>query len=96
MGERRNELTLVAAWDAYVQRFDVEHFFRFGKQRLLFTAYQTPDVEHEVNWWQLVSLAYVNLFLARQLGAPFPSSLGRYPPLDGPRGRVSVSGYATR
>ncbi|MCD6345672.1 MAG: transposase [Anaerolineae bacterium] len=80
IGKRRNELTLVAAWDAYVQRFDVEHFFRFGKQRLLFTAYQTPDVEHEVNWWQFVSLAYMNLFLARELATALPYPWERYLP----------------
>lgn len=80
IGERRMELTLIDAWDAYEQRFDVEHFFRFGKQRLLFTAYQTPDVEHEVNWWQLVSLAYMELFLARELATVLPYPWERYLP----------------
>ena len=46
MGERRQELSLVEAWEAYVRRYDVEHFFRFGKQRLLMAAYQTPEVDH--------------------------------------------------
>lgn len=33
----------------YRQRFDVEHMFRFKKQRLLMTNYQTPEVEHEAS-----------------------------------------------
>ena len=49
-GERRKELALIKDWEAYRQRYDVEHFFRFGKQRLLMSAYQTPEVVHEENW----------------------------------------------
>jgi hypothetical protein len=71
-GQRRHELSLVEAWQAYGQRYDEEHFFRFGKQRLLMDAYQTPDVEHEENWWQIVSLAYVQLWLARSLAEAMP------------------------
>jgi hypothetical protein len=28
--------------------------------------YQTPNVNHEENWWNLVSLAYQQLFLAKE------------------------------
>jgi len=66
-GERRGELSLLEAWDAYRQRYDLEHFFRFGKQRLLMAAYQTPEVEHEENWLTLVQLATVQLWLACDL-----------------------------
>lgn len=67
LGERRDELSLIDAWQAYLQRYDLEHFFRFGKQRLLMAAYQTPDTEHEENWLQIVQLAAVQLWLARTL-----------------------------
>ena len=40
IGDRREELSPKQVWQAYHQRYDVEHFFRFGKQRLLTTAYQ--------------------------------------------------------
>lgn len=49
-GQRRKELSVLDIWDAYRQRFDLEHVFRFGKQRLLMDAYQTPQTEHEENW----------------------------------------------
>ena len=78
MGKRRHELSIVEAWQAYGQRYDVEHFFRFGKQRLLMTAYQTPQLEHEENWWQIVQLAYVQLWLARSLAQTMPRPWERY------------------
>jgi hypothetical protein len=79
-GTRRHEISLVEAWETYGQRYDVEHFFRFGKQRLLMAAYQTPDVEHEENWWQIVQLAYVQLWLARSLAEALPRPWERYLP----------------
>lgn len=80
IGDRRRELTLLDIWQAYSQRYDVEHFFRFGKQRLLMTAFQTPKVEHEENWWQIVLLAYFQLWLARSLANALPNPWERYLP----------------
>jgi hypothetical protein len=80
IGERRGDLSLGEAWDAYRQRYDLEHFFRFGKQRLLLAAYQTPDVEHEENWLTLVQLATVQLWLARDLAGVRLRAWERYLP----------------
>lgn len=80
IGKRRDEISPEEAFDAYRARYDVEHFFRFGKQRLLLTAYQTPVVEHEENWWTLVQLAYVQLWLARCLAQSMPRPWERYLP----------------
>lgn len=66
-GERRHELSLLDIFNSYRQRFDLEHFFRFGKDRLLMNKTQTPDVGHEEAWWQFVMLAYAQLFLARNV-----------------------------
>jgi hypothetical protein len=82
VGPRRGELTLVEIWDAYRQRYDLEHFFRFGKQRLLLTAYHTPDVQHEEHWWQIGQLAYVQLWLVRQLVDSLPRPWERYLPVS--------------
>ncbi len=60
-GERRRELSLAKARGVYTQRFDEEHYFRFGKQRLLMTAFETPDARREENWMQLVPFAYTQL-----------------------------------
>lgn len=72
LGERRYELSLLDIWASYEQRVDLEHFFRFDKQKLLLDDYQTPIVEHEENWWQLVQLAYLQLYLARDLAETLP------------------------
>jgi len=84
IGKRRMELSLVEVWQAYGQRFDMEHFFRFGKQKLLLTAYQTPKVDHEENWWRIVCLAYVQLWLARSLPQTMTRPWERYLPQPPP------------
>jgi hypothetical protein len=80
IGARRGELSLVDIWTAYRQRYDLEHFFRFGKQRLLMDAYQTPETTHEEHWWVLVQLAYWQLWLARDLAEKLPRPWERYHP----------------
>jgi hypothetical protein len=72
MGERRDEVSLEQIYLAYQTRFDIEHFFRFGKQKLLLTRFQTPDVEREESWWQLTHLAFAQLWLARHLTDALP------------------------
>lgn len=49
IGQRRSELTTSEGYQAYRQRYDIEHLLRFGKQRLLLNASETPSVEHEEN-----------------------------------------------
>ena len=80
IGQRRDELTIIEAYQAYRQRYDIEHLFRFGKQRLLLNATTTPEVEHEENWVSLSFLAYVQLWAARKLALTLPRSWERYLP----------------
>ena len=84
IGERRAELSLVAIWEAYGCRYDMEHFYRYGKQRLLWAAFQTPNVAHEENWWRIVQLAYLQLWLARSLAKALPNPWERYLPQSAP------------
>jgi hypothetical protein len=79
-GQRRHELALTDIVEAYLQRYDIEHFFRFGKQKLLLTAFQTSNVESEENWWQIVMLAYAQLWAARELVQQAPRPWERYLP----------------
>jgi len=79
-GKRCDELLLQDIFESYRQRFDIEHFFRFGKTRLLLNKFQTPDVKHEEAWWQLTMLAYIQLYLARQLANNFPNPWEKYLP----------------
>jgi hypothetical protein len=86
-GKHRQDLSLPQIQQAYAQRFDLEHFNRFGKQRLLLTAFQTPDVHREENWWLIAQLAYVQLWLARYLADYLPRPWERY--LPPPRSSVA-------
>lgn len=80
IGERKNEFSTFDIYDGYRSRYDVEHFFRYGKQKLLLNSYQTPDVDHEENWWQLVMLSYVQLYLANKDSNLLPKPWERYLP----------------
>jgi hypothetical protein len=64
-GERRGELSSLQVYESYLRRFDIEHFFRFEKQQLLFSGYQTAELQRQVNWWWLCLMAYWLLFLVR-------------------------------
>ena len=78
IGQRRSELTTSEGYQAYRQRYDIEHLLRFGKQRLLLNASATPEVEHEENWVSLSFLAYVQLWAARKLASSLPRPWERY------------------
>ena len=79
-GKRRSELTAEGIFDYYRSRYDIEHFFRFVKDKLLLDAYQTPDVDHEQSWWKLSSLAYTQLYFARDTVPLLPKEWERYLP----------------
>jgi hypothetical protein len=68
IGELRQEMSLSEGWEAYQQRYDMEHFFRFSKQKLLLDRFQTCVVQHEEKWWEIANLAYLQLWIARQYG----------------------------
>ncbi len=80
IGTRRQEVSLEASWESYRQRYDLEHFLRFGKQRLLMDAYQTPETAHEENWWTMSQLAYLQLWMAREQASFQPRPWERYLP----------------
>jgi DDE superfamily endonuclease len=67
-GKRRREVTALDAYQSYRRRFDIEHFFRFVKQKLLFCSYQTPDLDHQISWWWFCCMAYWLLYHVRHIG----------------------------
>lgn len=77
-GKRRMELSPSDAWQCYRQRYDIEHFFRFGKNHLLIGRYQTPIIEHEENWLEITALAYFQLWMASPLATSLPHPWERY------------------
>jgi hypothetical protein len=59
VGQRRKEITALQAYKSYGQRFDIEHCFKFGKQKLLLDTSQTPDTRHEENLTWITMLVSV-------------------------------------
>lgn len=80
LGKRRHEISLVKTYQHYTARYDIEHFFRFGKRNLLMDAYQTAEVSHEESWWQLCTVAYMQLYLAKGIVPCLPQPWERYLP----------------
>jgi hypothetical protein len=80
IGQQRHALRLLDIYHAYARRFDLEHFFRFGKQKLLLADFQTPETPREEAWWQLVHIAYAQLWMARHLAGHLPRPWERYLP----------------
>ena len=68
-GQRRRELGLSAIYESYDQRYDIEHCFRFGKQKLLLARSQTPDTRHEENLMWITMLSFSMLHQVRKLAA---------------------------
>ena len=58
-----------ACWQAYLRRFDIEHLFRFLKQRLGWTRPLLRDPEAADRWTWLLAAALAQLWLARRLAA---------------------------
>ena len=50
------------------------------------TAFQSPEVEREENWWQIVQLAYTQLWLAAPLAKQLPRPWEKY--LPRPEGQI--------
>jgi len=79
-GKKRMQLTLEQIYWSYRNRFDIEHYFRFAKQRLLMDRYQTPDVQHQDNWMEIVGLAYWLLWVASKEARPCVYKWQKYNP----------------
>lgn len=65
-GKRKNCIDCAQAREEYRQRYDVEPYYRFAKNRLLLDKLQTPIAQHLDPWLRIVQLASWLLFTARQ------------------------------
>lgn len=74
-------LTPQIIWKTFLQRYDIEHFFRFGKQRLLLNAYQTSEPERAEASWRLSCLAHWSLYHAQKLVSVHPYPWEKYLPV---------------
>ncbi len=67
-GIKRREVSSLQAHTSYGRRYDIEHYFRFGKQRLSLVRSQTSETRHEENWHWIGVLTYNMLYHAKEHG----------------------------
>jgi hypothetical protein len=77
----RRTLSLDTCRAIYQRRPVMDHFNRFVKQRLLFTAAQFGDTQHEEKFALVTTLAYEHLYLARFDVQPSVRPWERYKPV---------------
>jgi len=65
-GKRKNLIGTILAQEQYRERYDVEPFYRFAKNKLLMDKLQTPHAEHLDPWLRIVQTTSWLLFTARQ------------------------------
>lgn len=63
-GKRKEELTTTDAYKDYRKRYDIETYFRFAKQQLMFEKFQTPLKRHFENWMLIQQLTAWLLYAA--------------------------------
>jgi len=76
----RGPLPLRDCWSVYHRRPVLEHYFRFNKQQLLFTAAHMGTTTHEEKFVLVNTLAYAQLYLARFDIEPVVRPWERYKP----------------
>lgn len=64
-GKRKNQLNSALVQEQYRERYDVEPFYRFAKNKLLLDKLQTPIAEHLDPWLRVVQITSWLLFTAR-------------------------------
>jgi len=95
-GHKRNEVTINDVYEAFRLRFDIEFFFRLGKQKLLLDKFQTPDTEHLENWFEIVKHSYWLLYLSRNEGKNIVHKWEKYLPKYNNQNVKELDYYSTK
>jgi len=64
-GQLKYQISGKEAYQCYKQRFDIEHFFKFGKSKLLMNKFQTGEPDRDEDYMLFVMLAYNILYHAK-------------------------------
>jgi len=70
---------LLEDWRVYLRRYTIEHWYRFIKNDLLWTAFAGTGLHNTQLWSWLVTLAYWQLWLAHDIVADQPRGWERRP-----------------
>jgi len=64
-GQQKDKISGKEVYEYYRKRFDIEHFFKFGKSKLLMDKFQTNDPNKDEDYMLFVMLAYNILYHAQ-------------------------------
>lgn len=64
-GQQKDKISCSEGYKYYKQRFDIEHFFKFGKSKLLMDKFQTNGPDKDEDYMLFVMLAYNILYHAQ-------------------------------
>ncbi|NER00929.1 MAG: hypothetical protein F6K30_30270 [Cyanothece sp. SIO2G6] len=81
-GEKRRQLSTEAAYEDYRHRYDIEPYFRFSKQKLFLTQYQTSNEQYLDQWLLVQQLATWLLFLTSTEVGNAPKKWQQYLPKE--------------
>jgi hypothetical protein len=96
-GERKTEVSTEQGYQCYRGRYGIEPYFRFCKQRLLLSSYQTCSVDHFDSWLLMVQLASWLLYSASEEVQFSPRKWEQYlPQSKGAQAGVALSMAQTR
>ena len=57
-GKARNKITTIDGFKEYADRFDLEHFFKFSKSKLLMAKMQSSDPEKDEDFMLMTGVSY--------------------------------------
>ena len=66
-GEKRGLLSAKEVYELYKKRFDIEHFFKFGKSKLRMNKFQTINPDKEEDFLMFTMLAYHFLYQIKDI-----------------------------
>ena len=81
-GEKKDQIGLQEAYELYRERYGIEPYFRFGKQKLMLDKFQTSDVQHLDNWFLVVQATVWLLYVMRDEIQYTPKKWQQYDPKE--------------
>lgn len=81
-GKQKDHISTQQAYELYRERYDIEPYFRFSKQKLMLDQFQTPDVQHLDNYLLVLQLTAWLLYVMRNETQYVPKKWQKYNPKE--------------
>ena len=81
-GQQKDHINTQQAYELYRERYGIESYFRFSKQKLKLDQFQTPDVQHLDNYLLVLQLTAWLLYVMRNETQYVPKKWQKYNPKE--------------